>query len=293
MQPSALLRPGEWYDVIVASFQRVASTVVGYVPNLLGAIAILIAGWLIAKAVQSAAGRIMRWTKLDALFARTSLEQSLRNAGLDTTTTGVIEKLTYWIVFVVFLIAAADTLGLEVVNTALTRFVGYIPSVIAAVLILAFGAYIARIVRDGITAGMMQARLAYPQTVGRIAEAALMVFVVIIGLAQLGLDVDILVSNMSIIVAGLMLAVAISFGLGVRDIVGNVVAAYYVRQLVKTGDALQVAGRTGKVHQLRQTSVVLDTPDGYVLVPNREFLTTVTGPSRPGPASPPESISEQ
>jgi hypothetical protein len=277
MQPSALLRPGEWYDVIVASFQQVAGTVVGYVPNVLGAIAILIVGWLIAKAVQGAAGRVMRWTKLSTVFSKTNLEQSLHKAGLDTTITDVLAKLVYWIVFVVFLIAAADTLGLAVVNTALTSFVGYIPSVIAAVLILAFGAYIAEVVRGGITAGMLQANLGYAETVGRIAEVALMVFVVIVGLGQLGLDVGVLVSNMSIIVAGLMLAFAISFGLGVRDIVGNLVAAYYVRQLIKVGDVLQVDGRHGKVEQLRQTSVVLGTPDGLLLLPNRDVLTTMTG----------------
>jgi small-conductance mechanosensitive channel len=280
MQASAVLRPAEWYDVIVASFQRVATTIVSYLPNVLGAIVILVVGWALAKAVQGTAVRIMRWTKLDALFARTSLEQTLHKAELDTTTVAVVGKLVYWIVFVVFLVAAADTLGLAVVNAALTRFVGYIPSVIAAVLILAFGAYIARIVRDALTAGMVQVSLAYAGTAGTIAEVALMVFVVIIALGQLGVNVSILVSNISIIVAGFMLAVAISFGLGVRDIVGNLVAAHYVRQLVKVGDVLRVAGVSGKVEQLRQTSVVIGTPDGHVLVPNRDVLTMVTGPSR-------------
>ena len=282
MQTSAVLRPAEWYDVILTSFQQAASTIVGYLPNVLGAVVILIVGWGLGKVVQGAAVRIMRWTKLETLFAKTSLEQTLHKAELDTTTVAVVGKLVYWIVFVVFLVAAADTLGLEVVNVALTRFVSYIPSVIAAVLILAFGAYIARIVRDALTAGMVQASLGYARTAGTIAEVALMVFVVIIALGQLGVNVGILVSNVSIIVAGFMLAVAISFGLGVRDIVGNLVAAHYVRQLVSVGDQVCIAGRTGQVKQLRQTSVVVDTPDGSMLVPNRDLLTTVTGPSRGG-----------
>lgn len=288
----AQIRPGDWYEVIVASFQQMASTVVSYIPNVVGALVILIAGWLIGRVIQGAARRIMRWTKIEDLLGKSRLDETLREAEIKTTTADLICKLVYWIVFVVFLIAAADTLGLGVVRTKLADFVGYIPNVIAAVLILAFGAYIARIVRDALTAGMLQAHLGYGHAVGRVAEVALMVFVVVVALRQLGLDVGVLVSNVTVIVAGIMLAIALSFGLGARDILGNLVAAYYVRQLIKVGDELRAGGHTGKVEQLKQTCVVLDTPDGKVLVPNRDVVTGVTGPSRgalgPAPQAPAE-----
>lgn len=293
MLAQAALRPGEWYEVIAAAFQQVVGTLVSYLPNLVGAVAILIVGWLISKLLQRVAHRIMRLARLDALLAKSNLEDALHKAGVETTTAEVIGKLVYWIVFVVFLIAAANTLGLQVVSRALTDLVGYIPNVIAAVLILVFGAYIARLVRDAVTAGMLKANLAFGQTVGIVAQVALLVFVVLVALGQLGINVAILMSNATILVAGVMLALALAFGLGMRDIVGNLVAAYYVRQLVKVGDTLQVAGHIGQVSALRHISVVLKTTDGYALVPNKEVLTTATVSSRGGPDPGSEEASQK
>lgn len=293
MLAQAALRPGEWYEVIAAAFQQVVGTLVSYLPNLVGAVAILIVGWVISKLLQRVAHRIMRLARLDALLAKSDLEDALHKAGVETTTAEVIGKLVYWIVFVVFLIAAANTLGLQVVSRALTDLVGYIPNVIAAVLILVFGAYIARLVRDAVTAGMLKANLAFGQTVGIVAQVALIVFVVLVALGQLGINVAILMSNATILVAGVMLALALAFGLGMRDIVGNLVAAYYVGQLVKVGDTLQVAGHIGQVSALRHTSVVLKTTDGYALVPNKEVLTTATVSSRGGPDPGSEEASQK
>jgi small-conductance mechanosensitive channel len=72
-----------------------------------------------------------------------------------------------------------------------------------------------------------------------------------------------------------MLAVALAVGLGGREVAGNLIAGHYVRQLVKAGDTIQAAGHSGKVKELRSTSVVLEAAGGTVLVPNHAVLTSV------------------
>ena len=134
-----------------------------------------------------------------------------------STPTGVLGLLAYWLVILAALMIAFNSLGLAYVTDLLGRIVLFVPKVMVAVLILAFGAYFARFVGTAVTTYCRNVGIGDAEVLGRLALYAILVFVVLIALDQLGLG-DIIRQTFLIVVGavavGLALGIALAFGLG-------------------------------------------------------------------------------
>jgi hypothetical protein len=186
-------------------------------PRLLVAIIVAIAGWLLAKVVRFAISRGLRAMNFHVLTERSGMDAFLRDGGVRADTTDVIALLFYWLVILAALVIGFNSLGLAYITDLLTRVVLFVPKVLVAVLILAFGAYFARFVSNAVIAYCRNVHIQDAELLGRIARYAIITFVVLIALDQVNIGGDIVRETFLIVLAGLVFALALAFGLGGKE----------------------------------------------------------------------------
>ncbi len=188
-----------------------------FLPKLALALIILLAGWAVAKMVRFAISRGLRAVNFNVLTERAGIDGFLRDGGVGADTTEILALLFYWLVILAALIIGFNLLGLTYVTDLLGRVVLFVPRVVVALLILAFGAYFARVVGGAITAYCRNVQLQDADLLGRIAQYAIVTFVVLIALDQVNVGGDIVRQSFLIVLAGLVFALALAFGLGGKD----------------------------------------------------------------------------
>lgn len=186
----------------------------GFLPKLALAIAVLIAGWLLAKFARFATVKALRAINFNVLTERAGLDGFLQQGGIQTDTTGIFGVLIYWLVILAALIIGFNGMGLTYVPSLLGEVVRFVPKVVVALLILAFGAYFARFVGNTVVTYCRNIALQDGDLLGKLAQYAIMIFVVLIALEQVNVGGDIVRLSFLIILAGLVFAVALAFGLG-------------------------------------------------------------------------------
>ncbi len=204
----------EQVDVVVESVRGFLMQLGEFLPKLLGVIVILVVGWLVAKLLLVVVVRGLKLVNFNVVTERAGLDGFLRQGGVRKSTIDILGILVYWLVILVTLLAAFNTLGLTVVSDLFSKITLFIPHVIVAVLILAIGLYFARFVADTVTAYGKNVGLQDAVIVGRVAHYAILVFVVLIALDQVQVGGEIVRFTYYVLLGGVVLALAIAFGLG-------------------------------------------------------------------------------
>jgi hypothetical protein len=205
-----------WGDVIVASLQQVWASVANFVPLLIGAVVVFIIGWIIAVSLGKLVEQLVKALKVDMFLSKLDMERTLERAGWKLNSGGFLGGLVKWFLIVVFLLAAANILGLTQVSDFLRDVLLYIPNVVVAALILIIAALVSvtveRLVRGSVEAAGYKGAL-----VAVVARWAIWVFAFVAALLQIGIATSLLQTVVTGLVAALALAFGLSFGLGGKD----------------------------------------------------------------------------
>lgn len=201
-------------DLVFQTAQGFLAQIVVFLPRLLGAVAILIVGWLIAKALAFAVVRGLKLAHFDTVTSKAGVDGFLKEGGIKKTTIDILGVLVYWFVILITLLTTFNVLGLGVVAELFNRIALFVPNVIVSVLILAIGLYFARLMSEvvmtyGKNVGMHDAEL-----MGRLTRYAIMAFVIIIALGQINVGEALLSTAFLILFAAVCLGLALAFGLG-------------------------------------------------------------------------------
>lgn len=188
-----------------------------FLPRLGLALLILLAGFLVAKAARFAIEKGLRAINFHIVTKRSGMDGFLQLSGSEFDTTRLFGALVYWVVILAALIIAFNGLGLEYVTELLGRVMLFVPRVIVALLVLAFGAYFARFVGNAVVTYCRGIGVRDADLLGRLARYAILTFVVMIALDEIDIGGAFLVQTYLILLAGLVLALALAFGLGGRE----------------------------------------------------------------------------
>ena len=199
-------------------------------PRLFIAVLVLIAGWLVAKLIKLAIERLLRAMNFPIVTERSGLDGFLRDGGVQSDVTRLLAVLAYWVVILIALVIAFNSLGLAYITDLIGRVLLFVPRVMVALLILAFGAYFARFVEGAVDAYCRNVGMQDAELLGRIARWAILIFVVLIALDQLGIGGDLIRQSFLIILAGVVFAVALAFGLGGKDWAADLLERWWPRR---------------------------------------------------------------
>src|SRR5215208_227564 len=248
-------------DDFSSRMQNSLGQFVQFLPTVLGAVIILFAGYLLARLVERATDRVLRRVRLNQLLERGGVMQAVERSGSHLNPTRVISNLIFWIVMFAVMLLAANALGLESLANVFSELVSYIPSVIAAIVIIIVG-----IVLGGFVGGLIMASaggLHGGPTLARVGRIGIIVIAVFMALQELGIATDIVTTAFAILFGAVALALALSFGLGNRELAGEVTRAWYERYKAER-DAIAAAERDAELADEREAegSPVLGAGDG-------------------------------
>src|ERR687885_1024483 len=218
--------------------QDALSTFLAYIPQLVGAIVILIVGYIIAKILQAIVTRVLRSAGFENWMERGGVKQFFDRAQTDHTPSSILGLVVFWFVFIIAITMAADTLGIRQISGFLNQLIAFIPSIFVAVLILFLAALLANFV-SGIVRGATGSEI-----LASITRYAIIIYAVFAALTQLGIAVELTAPTFLILLGAVGLALALAFGIGGREVARDIVEkAYNRRQQVTGGDSSAAAGQ--------------------------------------------------
>jgi flagellar biosynthesis protein FliQ len=220
----------EKVDIMLAPVRAFLVQIGEFLPKLGLAIAVLIAGWLLAKFAMFATEKALRAINFNVLTERAGLDGFLHQGGVESDTTRILGLLIYWLVILAALIIGFNGMGLTYITGLLGQIVLFVPKVIVALLILAFGAYFARFVGNAVITYCKNIAIQDAELLGRLAQYAIMTFVVLIALDQVNVGGDIVRESFLIILAGVVFAIALAFGLGGKDAAAELIDRWWPRE---------------------------------------------------------------
>lgn len=207
-----------WRQILIPPLMDVWGVVIGFVPNLIIAILIILIGWLIGVLVERVVAQIIAAVKLDDGLKKAGLDELLSRGGIALNSGKFIGVLIKWFIIIVFLVAAFDVLGLTQVTIFLQQVVlVYLPQVIVAVLILLLAAVIGDVMQRIVTASARTANASSANFLGSITKWAIWIFAFLVALAQLGIAEVFSQTLFTGVVIAISLALGLSFGLGGQD----------------------------------------------------------------------------
>lgn len=258
-----------WLAALDNTYRELVEGVASIVPGIVGALLLLLVGWLLATAIRAA---IVRFgTGLDRMFyaARDRIGQS--QVELRWPISRVIAHTAYWLVIVFFLAAVSRLLGLPGLVDIFAQLLHYLPLLLVWSLAV-FAVYVGSGLVSSTTASAARsAGLSNADLLGRLARIAVLVFAGIIAASQIGIDVALLVNVVTIATAVLLGGAAIAFGIGAGGVAGNLIAAQQVRRSYRVGQRVAVDRFEGEILEITGSAVVLDTEQGRTMVPARLF----------------------
>jgi hypothetical protein len=216
----------DWGEAIFVSLSNALYTFLAAIPLVIGALLILIVGWIISNVLARVVREVLERAGADRLFAQhAGTVYGSRSAALQPSR--VAAEIVRWVVRFVFLVAAANALGLPQVSLLLNEVLLWIPNLVVAALILLVAPLIARFLRNVIEVGAGQMGFSNASLLGRLAEAAVIAFAVLIAVNQLGIAADLINILFVGVVAALALAFGLAFGLGGREVAAQLTQEWY------------------------------------------------------------------
>lgn len=205
-----------WLDVTLSSFQSLWEGFLAFIPSLVGALIIFFIGWAIAVGLQKLIEQVVKALKIDQLLMKSPVFQSIEKSGMKVDSGLWVGLLVKWFLIFVFLMAAADILGLSEVTAFLRSVIIYIPNVIVAAIILIVAVWAAnlvdKLIRASLAASQIKASFA-----AALAKWAILVFAIFAALIQLGIAVALLQTLITGLIAMLAIAGGLAFGLGGKE----------------------------------------------------------------------------
>lgn len=263
-----------WMSEFSARVTSLFGQFVEFIPDLVGALLLVLLGWIVARLLRSAGTRLAVW--FNAFVERSLGRERAPYLRLSTASVTLIGNVTFWIIILLFITAATRVLGLTAFSDWLDQVVGYLPTLLAGGLIILVGVVISALVRDLTAATVASAGVAYSDVFARGAQAVVLVTALIIGINQIGIDVTLLVTLVSILFAALCISFALAFALGARTFVSNLIGAHYLQQHYHPGQLARLGDVEGEILELTATSVVISSESGRVTVPAKVFNESAT-----------------
>ena len=211
----------DWYAITLSGLQDLLQGFIGFLPALVGALVIFVIGWFISSGVGRLVGDILKKIKFNQIFERGNWKNALEKADLKVDPSGFIGAIFKWVLVIVFLLASVEILGLNQLAAFITDVLAYLPNVLVASLIFVVAVIIADIVEKVLRAAVESAQVGQAHMVGVIVRWSIWIFAAIAILTQLGITPILWQTLFTGLVALVVVAGGLAFGLGGKEVAGQ------------------------------------------------------------------------
>lgn len=262
----------EFKDIAMQSLTSMWLEITKIFPNIIGALIVLILGWIITKIVVRITKKLLKLAKANKLDDKLNDIEIIEGKELNFNTIKVVSKFVKWLMYIMLMIMASDILGLEIISTQISELLGYLPQLFSALVIFILGLLFASFVKKGLKSLFESMDLSGGKMLSQVVFFLLLTFISVTALNQAGIDTQIITDNINMIIGAFLLAFAIAFGLGARDVVGKLLQTFYARKTFEVGQEIVFNDKTYKIEAVENISVLLKNKEGILIVPIRDIV---------------------
>lgn len=250
-------------DALTDMVKKFASTV----PNVIMAFVIFLVGYIVSKMVSKIIKTALSKIGIDKLGEKLNEIDIVQKANMEIKFSDVISKVFYYIMMLFFGVAATSVLGIPEISKLVSDIFTFIPNLIVALIVLILGTLLADMLRKFVETALKSLGISSAGLISSFLFYFLFINIVIVSLSQAKIDTSFLSQNISIIIAGIVGAFAIGYGLASKDILSNMVASFYSKNQFTIGDKVTIDGVTGIINDVSKSTLSIKTETGKVVFP--------------------------
>ncbi len=257
---------------MTGTLTQLISQVVSTVPKIAGAIIILLVGMLISKMVSKAVIKLLEKINIDKIGEKLNEIDIVEKSNIKVKLSTIFGKIIYYFLLVIFMAAAADVLQMPAISNLIADLFNLIPKLVVGFIILIFGIILSDGIKNLVSTTLTSLGISSAKMIANFLFYFLFINVVIVAIAQADINTDFLEQNISIIIAGAVLAFSIGYGLASKDSVGNFLASFYTKNKIEIGDVISIDEHKGEIINIDNNSVTIETDDRQIVYPLNHFM---------------------
>ncbi|WP_178985185.1 mechanosensitive ion channel family protein [Winogradskyella helgolandensis] len=251
-------------DILSSSWPILLKIVFGF-------IGVIVALYLI-KVIVKIIIKLLNLAKIYRLDAKLNDIEIIEGKKLKIDSIKIISTFIKYILYVLLIMIASETLGLEIISNQISDLISYAPKLISAVLVFVFGLLFANFVKNGLKSLFESMDMSGGKAISQVVFFLLLTFISVTALNQAGIDTEIISNNINMIIAAFLLAFAIAFGLGAREVVGKLLNTFYARKIYEVGQKIVFNDDIYTVEAVQSISVILKNSKGKLIVPIKDIV---------------------
>ncbi len=216
-----------WGDAVLLSVTQALSNLLGFLPALIGAIVVLVLGWIVSGILAGLVERALKAVGFEKASQSAGIAGFIEKSGSEWTASKVLAEIVKWFIRLVAIQAAAQILGMGQISEIVNSILLFLPNVVVALAIIVLGAFIAKFVAGLVRASVSEMGFGNPDVIATIAQYAIIVFAVIAAVDQIGIAETVVNTLLIGTVAALALAVGLAFGLGGQQAAAQMTQSWY------------------------------------------------------------------
>jgi small-conductance mechanosensitive channel len=257
---------------LLNAFASLGNSVFAAMPRIAVGILLVVLGLLAAKLIEVVLRTMLVRVRFDRLVEKAGIDKALQRIGLRQQLNLFLPKLAYFLVLFLLAKTASDALGLTAISNAIGAFFGYLPNIIAALLLLILGTTVGQFAGQMVTQAAESAGIDSAGTLGRLVATLIVFIVAMMAISQLKIDTEMIRIVTSFLLGAGALAFGLAFGMGTREIVRNIVTGFYLRKILAVGQPVDVAGQSGILTAITATHAILQSNGQDILLANSNFM---------------------
>jgi hypothetical protein len=231
-----------WGQAIAGSLTSALGMFFGAIPRIVGFLLILAVGWFIAALIAKGVLALLHKLRFNELAGRAGFTGFVQKMEIRTDAAGVMAGVVKWFFRLIALVVAFDALGLPAISAVVSQFLAWLPNLVVAMAVLMIGGILANFASNLARGAAAEAELGKPQVFANLARWGIWAFAIIIAVNQIGIAETIVNALFIGVVAIIVLALGLSFGLGARDTAGELVRRWAKESRVARVGALMSSG---------------------------------------------------
>lgn len=247
--------------------------VVTFLPDLIVAIIFLLVGWVVSSIIKNFLNKSLIKIGFNTFLDKLGLDVLLKKMDINITGSQMVASIISTFFLLIFLLAALDIVGLTVLSGLIDTLVLFLPKFLASLAVLVCGFFVAQIVFNGVKIASKNTGVDYGRSVAEVCRGIIIVITVSLSITQLDIDVSLLNNIMTVVIASVGLAAAISLGIGTKSMAQEVVAGVYLREMYQVGDSIEVKDINGTLASIGSVaSKIMGEGESITTVPNTFLL---------------------
>ncbi len=216
-----------WQQALLEAWQPIWSSFIGFLPKFFGALIVFIVGLLVAHWARKIVERVLTLIRFQEAVRKIGVEAFWKKAEIKLTTIELIGAFVKWFIVLVFFIAAVDILGLTTVSVVLSGFLGYIPNIVSATLILAVGFFVANLVEGLVKGALATVDHEAAKPLGKLSRWVVLIVAFFAAISELKIAQGLVETFFTGLTWTIVLAIGLAIGLGAKDIIAKILGDWY------------------------------------------------------------------